>query len=164
MYAPPRPKMYEHRATLKKNLDEFLKGSWFDELKSNWIIQRKDINIKDRITVLEVDPESPYGDSLDVTPCHNVSVLHFSLNNINHRNFDFVIYDDYEKPDLIYFKPAVYYYGNYVKDNVFGLITLGKMAASFKAYCQELEGLGDNFAMHNYKIDMETVEKYNLMR
>jgi len=156
--------MRQHKSTLKKNLDDFLKRSDFTELYNTWNISEwRSTYVPDRIRKFEDDPENPY-EKMEVTPLHKTQIIDFKLKCVNHKNFDFYIYEDYENKDLIYFKPAVYYYGNYIKDYVYYLIAGGELYAPFEQYCRNLAQQSDNFAMHNYKIDMETVEKFNLMR
>lgn len=154
----------KHICVHKQTLDNFLKTSWFHSLDKDWDIWREQTHIKDRIVVMEDDPESPYGDKIDVTPYHKVSALKFKLRCVTHGSFDFCIYEDYESKELVYFKPAIYYYGNYIKEYACMLLDGVKFDTSFYDYCRKLADSGDKFAMHNYKIDMETVEKFNLMK
>ncbi len=135
----------------------------FDGLQDEWHIYWKDDTVKDRIKVLIDDPENPF-EPKDITPWHQVRVLYFDLNKISHTSFNFFAYEDYENPELVYFHPATYYYGNYIKDYVDSLINEEPLKLSFLDWCISLKEAGDNFAMHNYKIDMETVSKYNLMK
>lgn len=164
---------FEHKFLLKSKLYDFIDKhqfltkfnydtDGFNGLQDEWHIYWKEQErVKDRITVLVDDPENPF-EQKDITPWYSTRVLHFDLNKINHGNFNFFIYEDYADPKLVYFKPAIYYYGNYIKEYVYGLVNNKPLEQTFLQWCMDLKTAGDNFAMHNYKIDMETISKYNL--